>query len=209
MTTRTESDSLGKKEVPSNAYYGIHTARSIENFSGFTITFSQSFYKAIATIKKCCAQANESLQLLEASKSKAIQQSADEIIDSKFSQELCLSIFQAGSGTSTNMNVNEVIANRACEILGKQKGSKFVHPNDDVNKGQSTNDVFPTSTKLALLDNTYRLLKRQPNMDLLNALEEEAISFRRANQREQPHLITKAELEARINALEKEYLSMP
>src|SRR3989338_6739122 len=136
MAFRVEEDSLGKKKVPETAYYGIHTQRSIENFPISGLVMPANLIKAIAAIKQACALANRQLGFLDAKRTDAIVRAAAEIQQGGFADQFPLDIFQAGSGTSTNMNVNEVIANRAAEILGEKKGLKVVHPNDDVNKGQ-------------------------------------------------------------------------
>ncbi|HZX20355.1 MAG TPA: aspartate ammonia-lyase [archaeon] len=163
MEFRTEKDSLGTKKVPKNAYYGVHTQRSIENFSISQKLPIELIYSSVK-IKKACAKANSELNDLDAKKAKAIQKACDEILRGKFDAEFPLGIFQAGSGTSTNMNVNEVIANRASEILGKEKGSKFVHANDDVNKGQSTNNEFPSAIRVTATEQGVLLLR---NLDSL------------------------------------------
>ncbi len=164
MKFRSEKDSLGVKKVPAEAYYGVHTQRSIENFKISWKRFPRSFIKAACRLKKACAQANSEMKLLDARKAKAVARACDEIIKGKLTEQFPLDIFQAGSGTSTNMNINEVIANRANELLGKKKGSKFVHANDDVNKGQSTNNVIPSSARVALVENSAELLE---NISLL------------------------------------------
>ncbi len=147
---RIEKDSFGELNVPADAYYGVHTVRSLQNFQISTLRWHKELIVAIAQLKAACCSANEELELLENKKADAIRQACAEIIDGKFSEQFPLDIFQAGSGTSTNMNVNEVIANRAVEILGGAKGSKgMVHPNDDVNKGQSTNNIIPSAIRVA------------------------------------------------------------
>jgi aspartate ammonia-lyase len=149
--TRTETDSLGKKEVPGDVYFGIHTQRAIENFpiSGQHMHIEQ--FHAIAQVKLAAARVNGKLGLLDARKVKAIEKAALEILKRKFDREFVIDIYQAGAGTPTHMNVNEVIANRATEHLGGKKGQYLVHPHDHVNMGQSTNDVFPTAMRLASL----------------------------------------------------------
>jgi fumarate hydratase, class II len=146
---RTESDSMGEMHVPASAYYGAQTARAVENFPISDLRFPRQFIRAMGLIKKHAAIANTSLGLLDKKNSKAIQQAAQEVIDGKLDAEFVIDIFQTGSGTSTNMNANEVIANRATELLGGQRGQKLVHPNDHVNRGQSSNDVIPTAIHLA------------------------------------------------------------
>ena len=137
---RTEKDSFGELSVSDDAYYGAHTQRSLQNFQISKLKWQPELIRAIVQIKKACALANQELGLLEKRKCDAITKACDEVLAGKFADQFPLDVFQAGSGTSTNMNVNEVIANRASEILGGAKGSKLVHPNDDVNKGESTNN---------------------------------------------------------------------
>ncbi|MBF0522585.1 MAG: aspartate ammonia-lyase [Candidatus Omnitrophica bacterium] len=152
MSERLEKDSLGEKTIPSDAYWGIHTKRALENFSISCLKVNPSLIKAMATVKKTCALTNQELGCLPLEKSKAIMMACDEIIDGKLSDQFPLDALQGGAGTSTNMNVNEVIANRAIEILGGQKGNYgLVHPIEDVNLNQSTNDVYPTALKVACI----------------------------------------------------------
>ena len=139
---RTERDSMGEVQVPKAAYYGAQTQRALENFPISGIGFPPPFIHALGWIKLCAAAANEELGLLEARLATAIRQAAQEVIDGKLDREFVVDIFQTGSGTSTNMNANEVIANRALEILKKPRGSKEVHANDHVNMCQSSNDVI-------------------------------------------------------------------
>ena len=152
ITFRTEADSMGEMKVPSNAYYGAQTARAVENFPISQLRFSRHFIKALGLIKKHAAAANESLGFVPAKISHAIQAAAQEVVEGKWDHQFVVDIFQTGSGTSTNMNTNEVIANRAIEILGGKVGDKSVHPNDHVNCGQSSNDVIPTAIHLSALD---------------------------------------------------------
>src|SRR5213076_740396 len=134
--TRTERDSMGEMVVPANAYYGAQTARAVENFPISDLRFPRRFIRAMGLIKKHAAVANATLGLLPSNISQAIQSAAQEVIEGKWDSQFVVDIFQTGSGTSTNMNANEVIANRAAEILGGERGSKKpVHPNDHVNKG--------------------------------------------------------------------------
>lgn len=150
---RTETDSMGEMQVPADAYYGAQTARALENFpvSGLTMPFE--LIKAMGMIKLAAAEANMELGLLDKKKGKAIVKAAQEVIDGKLNDHFVVDIFQTGSGTSTNMNTNEVIANRANEILGGKIGDKsLVHPNDHVNMGQSSNDTIPTAIHVATLD---------------------------------------------------------
>ncbi len=153
MSTRTEHDSMGPVEVPSDAYWGAQTQRSIQNFKIGGHRMPRRMIKALGLVKYATAEANASLGLLDANKKDAIQQAAREVIEGKLDDHFPLVVWQTGSGTQTNMNTNEVIANRAIEILGGERGSKTpVHPNDDVNKSQSTNDSFPTASAVAIVD---------------------------------------------------------
>jgi fumarate hydratase class II len=149
---RLETDSMGQMQVPAHAYYGAQTARAIENFPISNLRFSRSFIRALGLIKKHAAAVNASLGLLPPHISQAIQKAAQEVADGRLDEHFSLDIFQTGSGTSTNMNANEVIANRAAELLGGKRGDKSVHPNDHVNRGQSSNDVIPTAIHVAALD---------------------------------------------------------
>jgi fumarate hydratase class II len=149
---RTESDSMGEMPVPADALYGAQTARAVENFPISTLRFPRPFIRALGLIKKHAAAANAALGLLPPDTAKVIQQAAQEVIDGKLDGQFVLDIFQTGSGTSTNMNANEVIANRALQLLGRKPGDKSVHPNDHVNRGQSSNDVIPTAIHLSALE---------------------------------------------------------
>lgn len=152
-TFRTEHDLLGERQVPAEAYYGIHTLRALENFSitGTRIGAYPSLVRALACVKQACAQANHELGLLEERKTRAIVQACEEIRAGQFHDQFVVDVIQGGAGTSTNMNANEVIANRALEILGLEHGQYTeIHPLEHVNLSQSTNDVYPTAVKLAL-----------------------------------------------------------
>jgi len=146
---RIERDSMGEMEVPADAYYGASTARAVKNFPISSLRFYRGFLRSLALIKLAAARVNMDLGLLKPEIGNAIVQAAREVADGKFNSHFVVDVFQTGSGTSTNMNANEVIGNRATEILGKPLGSKFVHPNDHVNLGQSSNDVIPTAIHLA------------------------------------------------------------
>jgi fumarate hydratase class II len=149
---RIEKDSMGEMRVPANAYYGAQTARAVENFPISTLRFSRRFIQALGYIKAAAARANVQLKLLEPKLGQAIEAAALEVANGKFDGEFVVDVFQTGSGTSTNMNANEVIATRAIELLGGTRGDKsLVHPNDHVNMGQSTNDVFPTAIHVAAM----------------------------------------------------------
>ncbi|MFH1140375.1 MAG: class II fumarate hydratase [Chloroflexota bacterium] len=148
--TRTEHDSMGDMQVPADAYYGASTMRAVLNFPISDLRFPREFNQALATIKLVAAQVNVELGLLDRRKGEAIVKAAQEVVDGKFEEHFVVDIFQTGSGTSTNMNANEVIANRAAELLGSPRGTRGpVHPNDHVNLGQSSNDVIPTAIHLA------------------------------------------------------------
>ncbi len=146
---RIERDSMGEVKVPEGAYYGASTQRAVDNFPISGIRFGRRFIWALGLIKSEAAKVNERLGFLEEAAAAAIVQAADEVMSGGLDEQFVLDIFQTGSGTSTNMNANEVIANRATEILGGELGSKLVHPNDHVNAGQSSNDVIPTAMHVA------------------------------------------------------------
>jgi fumarate hydratase, class II len=149
--TRTERDSMGPMEVPADAYYGASTQRAVLNFPISGERFTRPFIRVLGLIKLAAARVNAELGLLDPEKAGAIEQAAREVADGKLDAHFVVDIFQTGSGTSTNMNANEVIANRASEIAGGDRSSKRIHPNDDVNKGQSSNDVIPTAINVAAL----------------------------------------------------------
>jgi fumarate hydratase, class II len=149
---RTEADSMGQMQVPADAYHGAQTARAVENFPISNLRFPRQFIRALGLIKKHAAVTNTALGLLPKDISAAIQKAAQEVIDGKLDDHFVVDIFQTGSGTSTNMNVNEVVANRASEINGGKRGDKSIHPNDHVNRGQSSNDVIPTAIHIAALN---------------------------------------------------------
>ena len=149
---RREQDSMGKFDVPKDAYYGANTMRAVLNFPISELRFPRSFIRAMASTKLAAAQVNVELGALDSKLADAIVSAATEVADGKFDDQFVVDIFQTGSGTSTNMNANEVISNRAIEILGGEKGSRTpVHPNDHVNMGQSSNDVIPTCIHVAAL----------------------------------------------------------
>jgi aspartate ammonia-lyase len=150
--TRIERDSLGTLEVPAGAYYGIQTARALENFPVSGLRAHPSLIGAYMHVKKAAALAHKELGALDAEVADAIVQAADEVLAGSLREQFVVDVFQAGAGVSTNMNVNEVLANRAAEILGEPRGTyKRVHPNDHVNRSQSTNDTFPTAMHLSTL----------------------------------------------------------
>jgi fumarate hydratase class II len=171
--TRIERDSMGEMRVPADAYYGAQTARAVENFPISGLRFSRSFIAALGTIKAACARVNADLGLLDRRLADAIVRAADEVADGRLDGEFVVDVFQTGSGTSTNMNANEVIANRALEHLGGKRGDKaVVHPNDHVNMGQSTNDVIPTAIHVAAYVEIVRAL-----LPLAAAFEDRAAAF--------------------------------
>ncbi|NMM20341.1 MAG: class II fumarate hydratase [Rhodoferax sp.] len=148
--TRTERDSFGAIEVPADRLWGAQTQRSLEHFDISTEQMPEDLILALATIKSACARVNSELGLLPQDKAQAIVAAADEVLFGTHEQEFPLSVWQTGSGTQSNMNMNEVLANRASELLGGERGQqRCVHPNDDVNLGQSSNDIFPTAMHLA------------------------------------------------------------
>jgi aspartate ammonia-lyase len=169
VETRKEIDPLGERAIPKNAYFGIQTLRATENFPVSGIKAPVQFIKAYVLIKKSAAIANSKLGWLDPKTTEAITEACNEVLAGKLLDQFVVDVFQAGAGTSFNMNVNEVLANRALEILGKQKGDyKIIGPNDHVNMGQSTNDTFPTALHVSIL------ISLQP---LLLALNELAAAF--------------------------------
>lgn len=150
---RREHDLLGERDLPGSAYYGIQTLRAVENFplSGIKLHHFRHFIVALAYVKKAAALANMELRVLKEDRARAIAAACDEIIEGKLHHQFVVDMFQGGAGTSTNMNANEVIANRALELMGHERGQyQFCHPNDHVNCSQSTNDVYPTAVKLGV-----------------------------------------------------------
>jgi len=167
MQTRIEVDSLGKRKVPENAYYGIQTLRAIENFPVSGMKAPAVFVNAYVMVKKAAVTANMQVGWLDKKIGDAIVKACDEVLGGRFRNQFVVDVFQAGAGTSFNMNVNEVLANRALEILGKGKGDyKVVSPNDHVNMAQSSNDTFPTALHLAVL------ISLQPLLEELDRLAE-------------------------------------
>jgi fumarate hydratase class II len=152
-TTRTERDTMGSIEVAADRYWGAQTQRSLEHFEIGGDRFPRPVIRALGVLKKACALVNLELGLLPEDKARAIVTAADEVIDGRLDAHFPLSVWQTGSGTQTNMNANEVIANRAIELLGGRLGSqKPIHPNDDVNRSQSSNDTFPTAMHIAAVE---------------------------------------------------------
>jgi aspartate ammonia-lyase len=174
---RIEKDFLGEKKIPSDAYYGVQTQRAVENFPISGMRAYPVFVSAMAYVKKAAAMANEKAERLPKTKARAIVKAAEEVIAGRFDDQFVVDVYQAGAGTSFHMNMNEVLANRAEEILGGKKGRyQKVHPNDHVNLGQSTNDVFPTAMRIAalmLLDDLLPVLK-----NLQRALEAKSRQFK-------------------------------
>ncbi len=158
---RSEKDSIGVKEIPADVYYGVQTARAVENYPISGLRAHPALIRAIGMVKYAAAEASKSLGLVDEKRADAIMQAAKEVMDGKWNQSFVVDVFQAGAGVSFHMNSNEVIANRATEIMGGKLGEYTVHPNDHVNYGQSTNDVFPTSMRLSALlelENLYPVL---------------------------------------------------
>ncbi len=174
---RMESDSMGELPVPADAYYGAQTMRAVKNFPISNLRFSRSFIRALGNVKLAAAEVNQKLGLLDNRLSDAIVKAAREVVEGKHDEQFVVDIFQTGSGTSTNMNTNEVISNRAIEILGGEIGSRDpVHPNDHVNIGQSSNDVIPTAIHVAAVDGIHHGLI--PALEILRSeLEAKAKEF--------------------------------
>ncbi|WP_251342850.1 class II fumarate hydratase [Haloplanus halophilus] len=160
---RVERDSLGEIRVPADAYWGAQTQRAVENFPISDERFGRRFVRALGVVKKSAARANRDLDLLDEDVADAVVAAADEVIAGDHDDQFPVDVFQTGSGTSSNMNANEVIANRAAELLGSEVGDRVVHPNDHVNFGQSSNDVIPTAMHVAALEAVRK--------DLIPALE--------------------------------------
>lgn len=178
MKTRVESDSMGKIEVESTKYWGAQTQRSLQNFKIGGERFPREMIRAFGILKKACALTNQDLGILDADKTKNIVKAADEVIEGKLDAHFPLVVWQTGSGTQTNMNANEVISNRAIEMMGGEMGSKKpIHPNDDVNKSQSSNDSFPTAMHIAACEQLS--LKLIPALKVLHkALDQKAHEFK-------------------------------
>ncbi|MFB6281924.1 MAG: lyase family protein, partial [Haloferacaceae archaeon] len=173
---RIERDSLGEVRVPADAYWGAQTQRAVENFPISGITFGRRFVRALGVVKKAAARANRDLGLIDAEVADAIVAAADEVIAGDHDDQFPVDVFQTGSGTSSNMNANEVIANRAAELMGAEVGDRVVHPNDHVNFGQSSNDVIPTAMHVAVLEAVERDLR--PGLTTLrDALAEKEEAF--------------------------------
>jgi aspartate ammonia-lyase len=176
MNTRLERDSLGEKEVPADALYGIQTARAIDNFPISGLRAHPEFIKASALIKQAAAEVNMGLGQLDRQIGEAVVRAAQEVVDGQWHGHFVVDVYQAGAGTSHNMNTNEVIANRAIELLGGERGDySIVHPNDHVNRAQSTNDVFPAAIRLSALSLTSKLLPVISELE--QALSDKANAF--------------------------------
>src|ERR1051326_595750 len=159
MSTRLEKDSMGDLEIPAEAYYGVQTQRAVVNFPISGWKTHRELILATVHIKKAAALANLSLHQIDPKKAHAIVQAADEMLSGRFHDQVVVDVFQAGAGTSYHMNINEILANRAIELIGGQRGDyHLISPNDDVNYGQSTNDVIPTSIRLAVILASRRFL---------------------------------------------------
>src|SRR5579884_239505 len=177
--TRIEHDLLGPREVASNAYYGIHTLRAVENFpiSGTPISAYPDLINALAAVKKAAALANHSLVLIHDERARAIVTACNEIRSGALHDQFVVDVIQGGAGTSTNMNANEVIANRGLEIMGHRRGEyEFLHPNEHVNMSQSTNDVVPTAMKVAAWVGIHRLIEAMES--LRQGFEKKAQEFK-------------------------------
>jgi len=172
---RTERDSLGEMQVPADAYWGAQTQRAIENFPVSDATFGRRFVRALGVVKKAAALANHDLGLLPAETAEPIVEAADEVIAGEHDDQFPVDVFQTGSGTSSHMNANEVIANRASELVGAEVGAREIHPNDHLNYGQSSNDVVPTAMHVASTEAVqYDLLPALETLrDALAAKEDE------------------------------------
>ena len=176
MQTRTEKDSIGKKEVPEQAYYGIQSLRAQENFQITDLNIHPRLVKSLALVKKAAAVSNREVGLLSIDKAEAIIQAAEEVAAGELKDQFIVDAVQGGEGTSINMNMNEVLANRALEILGEDKGNYgIVHPNNHVNMGQSTNDVIPTAIRITAIFMLEEVVEKIE--ELKSALEDRAEEF--------------------------------
>ncbi|SMD00593.1 fumarase, class II [Desulfocicer vacuolatum DSM 3385] len=188
MDYREEKDTMGMVRVPKNSYYGAQTQRAVDNFPISGTSLPLSFIYSLALVKKCAAQVNAALGGIDSSMGQAIAQAAQEVMEGKFDDQFVVDVFQTGSGTSTNMNMNEVLASRANEILTGQRGGKSpVHPNDHVNASQSSNDVIPTVIHVSAL--TQISTRLMPALEALErALSEKALEFRTVKKIGRTHL---------------------
>jgi fumarate hydratase class II len=188
MNYREEKDSMGTVRVPADAYYGSQTQRAVENFPISDLRFPAEFIQALALVKKCAARVNVDLGLLDDRLGPAIAQAAQDVMDGRFDDQFVVDVFQTGSGTSTNMNMNEVVASRANEILSGKKGGRApVHPNDHVNMGQSSNDVIPSAIHIAALTRlSGRLIPCLESLEL--ALSAKSAEFKDIHKLGRTHL---------------------
>ena len=175
MNTRRESDSVGALDIPENAYYGVQTLRGFQNFQISGAKVNDLFIKNITLIKKAAAKVNAQYGYIDEKIAEAICTACDEILQGKLREHFITDAIQGGAGTTANMNVNEVVANRASELLGGVKGLYICHPNDHVNEAQSTNDVIPTAGKLTVLELAEELLSALD--DLVQALSDKAVEL--------------------------------
>lgn len=176
---RSEHDLLGDRDIPGNAYWGVHTLRAIENFpiTGQPLSTNRHLVRGLAAVKMAAARTNHELGLLDAERAGAIEQACQDVMDGMLQEQFMVDVIQGGAGTSSNMNANEVIANRALEILGHPKGDySKLHPNDHVNLSQSTNDVYPTAVNLATIFSVKELLLALEELEL--AFAEKGREFR-------------------------------
>jgi len=160
--TRTEKDLLGEKQIPVDAYYGVQTLRALENFqiSGVKTNFYPDYVKAYAMVKLAAAKANTDIGRMKKERYDAIEKACQDVINGKYHDQFLTDLYQGGAGTSANMNANEVLANIALEKMGKKKGEyQFIEPHDDLNMGQSTNDVYPTTIHVAILLHNDKIVK--------------------------------------------------
>lgn len=178
-THRSEHDLIGDRDVPADAYWGVHTLRAVENFpiTGTPLSYNTHLVNGLAMVKQAAAQANHELGLLDDVRAGAIIAACQEIIAGELHDQFVVDVIQGGAGTSSNMNANEVIANRALEILGHNKGEyQFLHPNDHVNLSQSTNDVYPTAVNVATIFAAKSLVGAMEY--LCDAFAAKAVEFR-------------------------------
>ena len=188
MAHRIETDTLGKVQIPEEKLWGAQSQRSLENFQIGQDIMPIELIQALALIKECCAQVNAEQGCLDSKKTKWIEQAAQEIQQGRLNEHFPLSVWQTGSGTQTNMNVNEVIANRAIQLSGGQVGDKSIHPNDDVNKSQSSNDTFPSAMRISL----YLFIQKNliPALKLFEkSLEKKTIEFKNIIKTGRTHLM--------------------
>lgn len=185
---RIEKDSMGEMKVEASRLWGAQTQRSLQNFKIGKDHFPREMIRALGVLKKSASRANEKLGLLDSKKAKAIQEAASEVIAGKWDSEFPLVVWQTGSGTQTNMNSNEVIANRAIQIMGGEIGDKSIHPNDDVNKAQSSNDTFPTAMHIAVAEQA--VLHLLPKLkDLKNSIHKKQKEFEKIVKIGRTHLM--------------------